>query len=175
MCRSSLAGVLVLATATFSLPGRPGGLRNKAAFADPKLVSFVRPGLVVEITSATVSPDGTISVNFTATDPKNLPLDLQGVTTPGLISSSFVVSYVPKGGRDWVALTTRAQTSPITGNTANQPAAETGANFTSSGNAYTYHFTKKVPTGFRSLPDDANRDMGVAELVRVRTRHQLRQ
>src|SRR5690242_17301780 len=82
----------------FMLSGAPnaGYNRNqKAFFADPKLVSFVRPGLVIKITSAQVAQDGTISVNFAITDPHGLPLDRAGVTTPGSVSLSFIAAYIP--------------------------------------------------------------------------------
>jgi len=63
---------------------------NPAAYADPALVSFVRPGLAIKITGGAVAADGTITVTYAVTDPKGLPLDVQGVSTPGTVSTNFV-------------------------------------------------------------------------------------
>lgn len=148
----SFSVALLLATAVFSSSDAPKSFKtakDKAAFADPAIVAFVRPGLVITITGASIASGGTISANFTVTDPKGLPLELNDITTPGTITASWVASYIPKGGSYYIALTTATQTSPITGNSANQPAADRGG--TISGNAssgYTYTFGTKVPAGF---------------------------
>ena len=55
---------------------------DKAYYADASAVNFVRPGLAVKITSASVANDGTIQARFKLTDPKGLPLDRDGITTP---------------------------------------------------------------------------------------------
>src|SRR5437762_357161 len=64
--------------------------RDKAYFASPATVSFVRPGLVLKIVSANIATDGTISVDYKVSDPKGLPLDTAGITTPGTVSVSFL-------------------------------------------------------------------------------------
>jgi hypothetical protein len=62
--------------------------REKAAFADPASVEFVRPGLVIKITGAHIASDGTISVGYTVTDASGLQLVAGGIThlsdQPGL-------------------------------------------------------------------------------------------
>ena len=80
--------------------------RDKAFFADPALVDFVRPGLAITINSAKISSNGAISVTYTLTDPSGLPLDAAGVTTPGAVSLAYVASYIPKGQAQYVAYTT---------------------------------------------------------------------
>jgi len=146
-----LAAVL-LASAAAALQSGSGGppfsKHDKAYYADAALVNFVRPGLAIKITGAGVGTDGTITVNYSVTDPRGLPLDVQGVTTPGSVSTSFVAAYIPKGGQNWVTLTSRLQQSPITGNSANQPAADSGGTVAPSGNGYTYTFHTKTPSGF---------------------------
>src|SRR4051812_4148700 len=62
--------------------------KEKAAFADPRTVNFVRPGLNITINSAEVATDGKISVSFALTDPRGLPLDREGITTPGTVALS---------------------------------------------------------------------------------------
>ncbi len=128
--------------------GRPFGVHEKAYYTDPSLVNFVRPGLSIRITGANVAADGTITANFTVADPRGLPLDVQGVTTPGTVTTSFIAAYIPKGGHDWIALTTRVQKSPITGNSANQPAADSGGTVAANGTAYAYTFKTRAPSGF---------------------------
>src|SRR5215469_4556820 len=62
---------------------------EKAYYADPAVVGFVRPGLLITIVSAKIAPDGTISVDYKLSDPQGVPLDRSGVATPGPISLSF--------------------------------------------------------------------------------------
>src|SRR5665213_4595577 len=76
--------------------------REKAFFADPALVDFVRPGLVITINSAKISGAGAISVTYTLTDPMGLPLDAAGVTTPGIVALTYFASYIPKGQAQYV-------------------------------------------------------------------------
>src|SRR5215472_15284115 len=85
---------------------------DKAYYADAHTVNFVRPGLVITIVSAKVANDGTASVDYKITDPKGLPLDLAGVQTPGAVSVSFCLAYIPKGETQFYSYTTRVQTSP---------------------------------------------------------------
>ena len=82
--------------------------RNKAFFADKKLVAFVRPGLVFTIQSAQIANDGTISTVFTISDPKGVPLDREGIVTPGAVSTSFIAAYIPADQSQYVAYTTRS-------------------------------------------------------------------
>ena len=93
---------------------------EKAYYASASAVNFVRPGLVTKILSANIAGDGTIQARFRITDPQGLPLDRLGVETPGAVSTSFLVSAIPNGQTQYVAYTTRVQTSPITGVTATQ-------------------------------------------------------
>ena len=60
--------------------------REKAAYAQKDVVAFVRPGLTVRVLSAEIATDGTISTTFSITDPRGMPLDRTGVTTPGAVS-----------------------------------------------------------------------------------------
>ena len=149
-----LAVALLLASTVFS--GSDGSrirrklIKDKASFAAPALVEFVRPGLAVQITASGIASDGTITANFTVTDSKGLPLDIQGVTTPGAVNTSFVAAYIPRGGHDWVTLTSRVQNSPITGNSATQPAADSGGTTAANGDTYTYTFHTRAPAGFDS-------------------------
>ena len=95
-------------------------VHDKAYYADPNLVSFVRPGLAFKILSAEVAADGTIKARVRVSDPKGLPLDREGIVTPGAVSVSFIAATIKNGETQYFAYTTRAQTSPITKKTAMQ-------------------------------------------------------
>jgi OmcA/MtrC family decaheme c-type cytochrome len=120
-------------------------VNDKAYYADSNTVNFVRPGLIIKITSASIGSDGTITVNYNLTDPKGLPLDRLGVTTPGAISVSFVAAYVPQGATEFWSYTTRTQTSPITKVTAIQAGADSGGTTTTvSDGVYKYVMKAKA-------------------------------
>ncbi len=123
--------------------------RDKAYYADPNLVNFVRPGLQIKILSASIEADGTIKARFRLTDPRGLPLDREGITTPGAISVRLMAAYIPKGQRQYVAYNTRVQTSPITRVSATQASFDVGGTFTKVGEGeYVYTFATKAPANF---------------------------
>jgi OmcA/MtrC family decaheme c-type cytochrome len=154
-----VAGSLVL----FSAPKRPEITRHdKAYYADPNVVDFVRPGLNISIVSSQIASDGTISVHYQLTDPKGLPLDQAGIQTPGAISVSFLCAYIPQGQTQFVDYVTRPQTSPITKNTAAQAGADSGGTTqTLAMGDYVYTFKQKAvpPTG--SYDPTATHRMGI--------------
>ena len=118
-----IAGSVVLMSASKTTAFTP---HDKAYYASEATVNFVRPGLTLKIVSANIAQDGTISVDYKVADPKGLPLDPAGITTPGAVSVSFVGAYIPKGQTQFYSYTTRAQTSPITKVTAIQAGADSG-------------------------------------------------
>jgi hypothetical protein len=135
----TLACIVLFSAAVFSNPEGPVFTRrDKAFFAEPNVVNFVRPGLALTITNASVAADGTMTVSFTVADPQGLPLDVQGINTPGAIATSFLASYIPKGATDYVAITSRAATGAVSG-AIRQPATDAGGTLTPTGNGqYTY-------------------------------------
>ena len=155
MSKSGRKTALLCATLTLFLAGAflSGAVKSrftknqKAYYADAKLVAFVQPGLIIKITSAQVAQDGTISTNFTLTDPNGAPLDRTGVSTPGAISLSFIAAYIPSGQTQYVDYITRSATGAVSG-TVTQAAAESNGTFTSANNGYTYTFATHAPKGF---------------------------
>lgn len=142
-----IAGSLVLTGA----PRKPFGIHDKAYYLDPMSLQFIRPGLVINIVSATIANDGTISVDYKLTDPKGVPLDLAGITTPGPVSVSFVIANIPKGQEQYVSYITRNETDTVTGSgrTAVQATADSGGTTqTVAVGEYVYTFKNKAPTGF---------------------------
>ncbi len=110
--------VLIGAAALVSAPKSSLTKKDKAYYADPNLVNFVRPGLVVKVLSADIATDGTVKARVKFTDLKGLGLDKDGIQTPGLISNgnpSAIVAYIPKGQTQYVSYTTRTQTSATYG------------------------------------------------------------
>ena len=121
--------------------------REKAAYAAPATVDFVRPGLVITIKGAQIASDGTVTVVYTVTDPKGLPLDSAGITTPGAISLSFIAAVLPNNQEGYTNYTTRLITG--TGASANEPSADSGGVTTNLGpGQYQYVFHTKAPAGF---------------------------
>ena len=122
--------------------------RSKARYASNELVNFVRPGLVIKISSADIAADGTITATVLVTDPKGLPLDRAGVTTPGTVSLSFIAATIPKTQDQYVSYTTRTESGAALAN-AQQAAADANGTFTTIADGqYKYKFNTKATTGF---------------------------
>jgi OmcA/MtrC family decaheme c-type cytochrome len=122
--------------------------REKAFYADAQTVEFVSPGLTITVTGATISADGTITAQYTLTDPTGLPLDSAGAYTPGTISTSFVAGYIPNGQEQYTAYTTKPAAGTLIA-AVNQPGADSGGTTTALGSgAYQYVFVTKAPLGF---------------------------
>ena len=152
MKRKLVAGGLLLGMVLVSAPKSPFTARDKAYYADRNTLSFVRPGLVFKITAATIAADGVVTARFSITDPQGVPLDREGITTPGPVSTSFVISKLPKGQRHYQAYTTRIKTStwPATaGKTAKQASNDTGGRYVKvSDGVYDYIFGTRIPSGY---------------------------
>lgn len=132
---------------------------EKAYFADEKLVSFVRPGLVVKVTAAAIAADGTITADVRVTDPRGLPLDREGLTTPGAVSLSFVAAALPKDENRYTSYTTRIRVATGTGRQAVQAAADAGGTFTKlEDGVYRYTFRTKAPA---NIDRSATHSIGV--------------
>jgi OmcA/MtrC family decaheme c-type cytochrome len=128
------------------------GPRDKAFYANPALVAFVRPGLAITINSASISSAGAITVNFTLTDPSGLPLDVAGVNTPGSVALTYFAAYIPKGQEQYVSYTTASASGAKLG-TVTRPTFEEGSGtLTAAGTAgsgqYQYVMKTTAPAGF---------------------------
>jgi OmcA/MtrC family decaheme c-type cytochrome len=144
---AAFGGLMMLSLITVGAETKPYNKNQKAFYADPKLVAFVRPGLVINISSAAIASDGTISVNFSVTDPMGVPLDRNGIATPGPISLSFLAAYIPAGQSQYVSYITRTATGAVSG-TVNQAAADSNGVYTTVGDGYKYTFGTHAPAGF---------------------------
>jgi len=78
-------------------------------------------------------------------------LDIQGVNTPGPISVSFLIAYIPKGQEQFVSYISRVVSAVTGGATATQASGEsmtTGVLQTVTQGEYIYTFKAKAPAGF---------------------------
>ena len=122
---------------------------QKAFYLNEQELAFIRPGLVVSITSATIDNDGLIQAWVKMTDPRGLPLDRNGVFTPGAVSTSFVVATIPKDGEQYTSYISRTATSSITNQSAEQATSDSGGTYEKVGDGeYLYTFGTRAPTDF---------------------------
>jgi hypothetical protein len=130
--------------------------RDKAYYASADTIAFVRPGLVFKIVNVTIGDGGAVTVRFKMSDPRGLPLDREGVMTPGNVSSSFVLARIPQGGRFYQAYTTRTKRStyPATmGKTAKQSSSDSGGVYKKIADGeYEYTLGTRLPADY---PKDA--------------------
>src|SRR5580693_210868 len=94
-----VAGSIVMLSGQKSID-RQLTTHDKAYFASQATVQYVNPGLNFSVVSAKIASDGTISVDFKITDTTTataLPLDINGIQTPGVVSPKFLAAYIPKG------------------------------------------------------------------------------
>jgi OmcA/MtrC family decaheme c-type cytochrome len=112
-------------------------------------LKYIRPGLHIEVESIEIPADNRPVVELSFTDDFDQPLDRAGRVTPGAISASFILSWYDADLRDYVAYTTRIQTSPITGDSAVQASADSGGSWEDLelGRAR-YRFRTALPAGF---------------------------
>jgi OmcA/MtrC family decaheme c-type cytochrome len=123
---------------------------DKEYYLTDEQVAFIRPGFNVEITDYNIAADRTVTLTFTAKDAGGLPLDLNGVYTPGSIRISFLIAYLPEDGYEaqYVDYATRSVTSPITGVTAIQPTSDSGTIEEIEIGTYKYTFGQQLPADY---------------------------
>jgi OmcA/MtrC family decaheme c-type cytochrome len=140
--------IAIAALALSGAPKSPYSANDKAHYASEATVNFVRPGLVIRILGVEIAQDGVIRARYRLSDPRGLPLDRLGVTTPGNVNISFVIATIPAGQAQYTAYTVRTQNSTITGRSAIQAAADTnGVHTQTAEGEYTYTFGTRAPTG----------------------------
>ncbi len=144
-----LAVVIAAAVGLKSAGHNPFTKRDKAFYAKPELVDFVRPGLAITISSASIASSGAITVNYTLTDPSGLTLDAAGVNTPGAVSLTYIASYIPKGQTQYVAYTTAQATGKAMGTVTRPTFEEGGGTLTQpTPGQYSYVLKAQAPAGF---------------------------
>jgi OmcA/MtrC family decaheme c-type cytochrome len=148
----ALLAVLLMPLTAQKAPNAGYTKHEKMAYVDQATANYVRPGVVVKIQSAAIAKDGTITARYTITDPKGVPLDKDGIVTPGTAPASLICAYIPKGQTQFVSYSTTAAKPTIPGNTnptQNQAANDSGGVVTTNAlGDYTYTFKTKAPANF---------------------------
>jgi OmcA/MtrC family decaheme c-type cytochrome len=130
---------------------------QKESYISEAEASYIRPGLKIIIQDVTIPADRRPVVTVKYTDNLDQPLDRLGVLTPGPVSSSFILAYLPasKAGEvtDYVAYTTRSVTTPANsprpGVQTIQAGADSGGTWTEiGGGVYTYRFGTTLPANY---------------------------
>lgn len=149
---SLVAMVLVASTALVSSTKSPFTQHDKAYYADEATVNFVRPGLVFKITGHEIAADGTVKVKFKISDPRGVPLEREGINTPGTVSTSFILATIPADSAYYQSYTTRLKTStwaPTVGKQARQSAADSGGTYRKIADGeYEYTLATKLPATY---------------------------
>lgn len=132
-----------------STPAQGYSAQQLEAYLSPQQVEYIRPGLKITVSSITIPEDRRPVVDVSFVDDMDQPLDRAGKVTPGAVSISFVLAYYNPQARDYVAYTTRTQTSPITGQSAVQASADSGGTWedVALGRAR-YRFRTALPANF---------------------------
>ena len=112
-------------------------------------LGFIRPGFHLTVNSITIPEDRRPLVDYSFTDDFQQPLDRTGTTTPGSLSVNQVLAWWDADARHYTSYTTRVQTSPITGVSATQAAADCGGTWTDLEVGHsTYKFKTVLPEGY---------------------------
>ncbi len=168
-------GASDLAAKSAAVDGGNYTTKDKEYYLTSDELYFIRPGLELEIIEAVIPADRQLEVTYRLTDPGGLPLDRSGVMTPGPVSTSFILAYIPEGEEAYLAYTSRIQTSPITGDSAEQASTDSGGSYTDLGDGtYMYKFATVLPDNYdtdatHSLGMYARRDLTEYDLERYVT------
>ena len=124
-----------------------------AYYAPQATVEYVNPGLVFTVVSAKMASDGTISMDYKATDPQGLPLDSYRHPDSRRHQSPIPVG-VHSQRPGTICLVELARVTAVSGGaTATEAAGDSGGTLTTVAvgeNIYT--FNTKAPAGFLPHP-----------------------
>ena len=71
--------------------------KDKEFYLTPEQLLFIRPGLDIEILNVVIPADMQLEVTYTIKDPAGLPLDHDGIYTPGPVDMRFTLANIPMG------------------------------------------------------------------------------
>jgi len=128
--------------------------KDKEYYLTANEIYFIRPGLEVEIVDVAIPGDMRPEVTFSVKDPGGLPLDVDGIYTPGAIDFRYTLTAIPQGEEQKVILLPAGTTSE------RSSATRTDGVFTPLGDGmYSYKFLNALPD---SYDPDATVVVGVA-------------
>jgi OmcA/MtrC family decaheme c-type cytochrome len=114
---------------------------DRGYWARQDQLSFVRPGIILKISAVTIGSDGTVKARFKITDPRGVPLDREGITTPGPVTARFMIAFLGKGVRRYLSYNKNATTG--------RPTTDANGTFEKVGDGeYIYTFTTKLPANY---------------------------
>src|ERR1041385_371993 len=124
--------------------------RPRLSSLDQNAINYIRPGITVKVISAAIAKDGTITSRVNIADPKGVPLDMDGINTPGPVTLRFMAAYIPAGQTQYVSYTTTVLKATLNNNPSQtQASTDSGGTFTKNAEGdYTYTFKTKAPAGF---------------------------
>ena len=133
-------------------PGQTGDAGPEGPPGSPGHHAYLtNPGVKLDVLNTQINATGIVSVTFRITDESGTALDRQGIYTDGAVSLRFVLAWLdedPNGNAlQYTSYTTKTQTSPITGKSADQAAADEGGTFEEidfSQGTYRYTFGTNV-------------------------------
>lgn len=131
---------------------------DKEYYLSDQLLSFIRPGLEFELIEFEVPSDLRPFATFSLKDPGGLPLDREGVFTPGPVDVRMMLTFIPAGEENKVSYHDRFR--------------DRNGEYTSLGDGvYTYKFTTELPEDWdqdatHTLAVVATRDLREFELGR---------
>lgn len=85
--------------------------QDKEFYLTADEIFFIRPGLEIEVISVEVPSDMQLEVTYSLKDPGGLPLDIDGVYTPGAVDMRYMLTYIPQGEEQKVILTSGTRDS----------------------------------------------------------------
>ncbi len=121
---------------------------EKAFYLSAGDAIWIRPGLTVTINNVSIGSDLKPTVTYQITDGSGQALDREGKLTPGAVSMSFIMAYIPQNASQYVDYCTRSTTGAVSG-TVQQASTDSGGTYTSLGNGtYTYTFKTVLPSNY---------------------------
>jgi OmcA/MtrC family decaheme c-type cytochrome len=122
---------------------------EKEHYLTQEQLAGIQPGYHIKINSLTIGADRKPVADVTITDDLGLPLDRNGIQTPGAAGTTFVLSWYNGSNRNYTSYATRVQTSPITGKSATQATSDSGGVYKDIElGHFTYTFKTVLPADF---------------------------
>jgi len=106
--------------------------KDKEFYLTEDQIAFIRPGLDVEVLDIVIPEDFRPLVTFSLKDPGGMPLDIDGIFTPGPVDMRFTLTRIPLGEEQKVRYT--------------ESTRDRDGTYESLGDGvYTYKFTTVLP------------------------------
>lgn len=110
---------------------------------------WLRPGIHLDILNIGIPADRKPVVTFRLSDDGGQSLDRLGRITPGVVSTNFILAYIPADEDQYRNYITRVVTSTVTKVSVNQPTRDSTGTYTELGDGtYTYTFGATLPQDY---------------------------